>query len=212
MREHRANVAHFSLFLTVLPPRFHPYLLSPLQGPLLLSSYYFLPFSRCTAAQCFVYLSLPIFFFFLSFFPPPFSVHFWSKSDAINQRDYKASSGSGDCSLFWVLRDGEKLCIGRRYRKMKRCSCIIQTPFSHSPLPSQVTTSFDDTCRCSCGFSPADLSFGLTVKFYTPPAREGERGRDSPTLDDCLLATRYACKFIQECETDLSTYWTLREN
>ena len=97
--------------------------------------------------------------------------------------------------MFWVLRDGEKLCIGRRYRKMKRCSCIIQTPFSHSPLPSQVTTSFDDTCRCSCGFSPADLSFGLTVKFYTPPAREGERGRDSPTLDDCLLATRYACKF-----------------
>lgn len=169
VREHRADVARFSLFLTV-----PPYLL-----------FHFFPritFFRFRVAQlCFVYPCLPTFFLFLSFLsprlPPPllcsFLVEIWRhKSEGL-----QSIERSGDCSLFWVLRDGEKLCIGRRYRKMKRCSCIIQTPFSHSPLPCQVTTTFDDTCRCSCGFSPADLSFGLTVKFYTPRAREEEGAR-----------------------------------
>lgn len=81
--------------------------------------------------------SLPLFSIPLSFFPSVlFFLLFWSKSDAINQGDYKAST-AGDCSLFWVLRD-EKLCIGRRYRKMKRSSCIIQAPLACPRLQASI--------------------------------------------------------------------------
>lgn len=89
-----------------------------------LTSFYASAISFSSSSHCIPVSTCAYVVSFLSFF--------WSKSDAINQRDYKAST-AGDCSLFWVLRD-EKLCIGRRYRKMKRSSCIIQSPLASSRL------------------------------------------------------------------------------
>lgn len=92
--------------------------------PFFLTSFYASAISFSSSSHCIPVSTCAYVVSFLSFF--------WSKSDAINQRDYKAST-AGDCSLFWVLRD-EKLCIGRRYRKMKRSSCIIQSPLASSRL------------------------------------------------------------------------------
>lgn len=83
VREHRADVLTFPILISFLSSSIPP----PPSPPRIIILFRFRAVAVLLSCTC---ARLPLFLSFLLSSPSPLPVHFWSRSDAINQRDYKS--------------------------------------------------------------------------------------------------------------------------